>query len=129
VLGIGGFARPFTPATAEGFFRAGFYGIGPVAGNGAEATDPRGLAGHLRSLLEAAPRERRALGTLCRDVVLERYSLRAAADRLEAVYADALATRPSHRRRLAEAARTLAYRTGSELVPERAKVRARRVLR
>jgi glycosyltransferase involved in cell wall biosynthesis len=129
VLGTRGFARPFTPATAEGFFRAGFYGVGPLNGDGAGATDPHGLAGHLRRLLAAAPLERRALGTLCRDVVLERYSLRAAAARLEAVYADALAIRPPRRRRIAEAARTLAYRTGSELVPERAKTRIRRVLR
>jgi glycosyltransferase involved in cell wall biosynthesis len=126
VLGIRGFARPFTPATADVFFRQGFYGVGSDAGghNGTSA-----LAAHLRQLLDAGPEERRRLGALSRRVVLDRYSLGAAAERLEAVYCEALGTRPTRRRRAREATRTFTYRSGSELVPERAKARVRPLLR
>lgn len=124
VLGIQGFSRPFTEDTAEEFFTAGFYGIG-----GGAADDPGLLAAQLRALLDAGAGERARLGAFSRQVVLERFSLALATERLDAAYADALAHRPGRSRVLAEAARTAGYRGASELLSERVKGRIRPLLR
>jgi glycosyltransferase involved in cell wall biosynthesis len=123
VLGIGGYARPFTEETAAEFLSAGFYGVG------AGPSMPEELAAHLRPLTSAAPEQRARLGAYGRQVVLERFSLDAAAARLDAVYAEALAASASRGRTLTEAARPAAYRAGSELISERAKARIRPLLR
>lgn len=123
VLGIRGYARPFTEATAPEFFRAGFYGVG------AGPSEPEALAEDLRPLVGATPEERARLGAFGRQVVLDRFSLDAAAGQLEAVYAEALAYRPGRARIVADAARTAAYRAGSELISERTKARIRPLLR
>lgn len=83
VLGEGGFSQVVEPATIDWFLFHGFYGTGNVD------TSPELPVRQLRALLEDGSR-RRELGGLARRVVSERFSLRAASERLERVYRDAI---------------------------------------
>ena len=114
VLGAHGFAKPFLPSTAREFLTGGFYG------RGSGDLGPRPLASHIRDLA-CQPARRAELGAFGSRLVWERFSLKAAADSLESVYAAAASQRWPGRRRLREAARSAAYRTGSQLLPAGAK--------
>lgn len=97
VQGENGFARVFDRESAPFFLHAGFYGVG-TGGSAAPA-----VADGLRRL--AADRAERAdLGRYGREVVEQRFSLEAAADRLEALYEQARDSLPSRRADLAQAA-------------------------
>jgi glycosyltransferase involved in cell wall biosynthesis len=122
VLGTHGFARPFAPETAGAFFSGGFYGIG--SGD----LDPRPLAEHIAALA-ADPGRRAELGAYSRQVILDRFSLKAAAASLDDVYTEAMTVRPGPGRRMREAARTAAYRTAADGVPAGFKDRVRPLLR
>jgi glycosyltransferase involved in cell wall biosynthesis len=117
VLGIKGFSRPFDEQTAEHFNEVGFYGIG--------SGEPGPLAAQIAALLDEE--RRRRLGSLSREVVLESYSLAAAADTLEALYRDELA-RPA-RGRVAAALRTMAHRTAADLASDAMRDRLRPLVR
>lgn len=80
VQGDHGFERLLTPETLKSFLWAGFYGSG---GNGAHDLTPL-----LRTLL-SSPSRRAQLGSWCRDLVVARFSLASAAERLERLYLDA----------------------------------------
>lgn len=110
-LGIGGFSRPVTPQTLDYFLQAGFYGIG----GGDLAVEP--LAEQIAALARDA-RLRASLGEWSRQVVLNRFSLKAAADALSEAYAAALAGQPGRLRRNREALRIAAHRAGAELTPQ-----------
>jgi hypothetical protein len=114
VLGEDGFSLPFAPDTARYFLEAGFYGRGPGD------RDPRALAEQIRPLLDD-PRLRAGRGAYGRDLVVERFSLRAATDHLERLYRDAVATPVPVGRRLSEAAWMSCYRLGAQLIPDGAK--------
>jgi len=121
VLGICGFSKPFEPSTAEEFFADGFYGIG--SGD----TDPWPLAEQIRAL--AASNDLRiGLGTFSRQVVLNRFSLKTATDRLENVYTNALAQRSSPANRWIEVAWMASYWTAVKVLPKGLKNRIRKVL-
>jgi glycosyltransferase involved in cell wall biosynthesis len=110
VLGTQGFARTFTPETAASFFSGGFYGIG--SGD----LDPRPLGKQIAELAADA-RRREELGTYSRHIIVERFSLKEAAARLDEVYGAALRSRSGVARRVREAARTALYRTAADTVP------------
>lgn len=86
VQGDEGVWRALEPGTLDGFLHDGWMCTGP-----GEARD---LEAALRTLL-ADPGLRAARGALGRRVVLDTYSLAAAARRQDAVYADAVAVRPT----------------------------------
>ncbi|WP_084964932.1 glycosyltransferase family 4 protein [Thermoactinospora rubra] len=111
VIGTRGFSRPFTPATADHFLHAGYYGVG----EGIPADDP--LAEQIRELA-ADPARRAELGAWSRRLVVDRYSLHAAAGTLEGIYRDSVATQ---RRSRGELARTAVYRAVADIVPDAAK--------
>ncbi|MBG0827443.1 glycosyltransferase family 4 protein [Planomonospora sp. ID67723] len=122
VIGTRGFSRTFRPDTADHFLHVGYYGVG----EGIEDPDP--LAGQIRELaLDAGLRSE--LGSWSRRLVVDRYSLDAAANRLEHIYLEA---RTGQRRRGSELARTAVYRAVADMVPDGAKTglrpMARRVL-
>lgn len=94
VQGEGGFFATLTEATLPQFLTQGWYGVGPDPTAG-----PARLVACLRPLLAATLRAR--LGAFARQVVLDRFSLDAAAELQERVYLDAVAAR---RRRAADAA-------------------------
>lgn len=85
VQGTGGFWELLTPESAESFLRQGWYGHGDGADDGA-------LARALGPVL-ADPAARESLGRFGRRLVTERFSLDAAAGRLEDVYRRTAATR------------------------------------
>lgn len=87
VLGEHGFSKLVEPDTLDWFLFHGFYGIG----NGETSSEL--AAGQLRALMENGA-WRRELGSLARTVVCQRFSVRAAAARLERVYEDSV-RRPS----------------------------------
>jgi glycosyltransferase involved in cell wall biosynthesis len=122
VLGVRGFAKPFLPATAAEFLTGGFYGIGSGDLN------PLPLASHLKELADR-PALRSELGAFGSRLVVERFSLKAASDTLDGVYAAAITQQYPHTSRLREAARVAAHRTGSQLLPAAAKDRLRPVVR
>lgn len=100
VLGENGFAKPFAPDTVDYFLNAGFFGDQPV-------DDPAGhLAGLIGDLRDPALRDER--GGYGQWMVEKRFGLDAAADSLERMYAEALATAPPVPTRLADAAYLLA---------------------
>jgi glycosyltransferase involved in cell wall biosynthesis len=108
VQGERGFNAPFDADHESLFFRQGFYGMGDGTPGG-----PR-LAEHLAVLL-ADPGRRAALGARGREVVVSRYSLRAAAAQLVCIYRDAIAGRLSRRAMLPDAARSAWLRARAEL--------------
>ena len=116
VLGVQDFAKPLLPSTAEKFMYTGFCG----AGTG--DFDPRPLASHIR-LLADQPEMRSQLGTLSRQLVIDRLSLKAASAKLEDVYATAVTqTYPRHQR-VRETMRVLACRDISGRIPQSVKTR------
>ncbi|HET7487646.1 MAG TPA: glycosyltransferase family 4 protein [Acidimicrobiales bacterium] len=119
VLGEQGFSLPFDEQTVDVFLAGGFYGIG--AGD----PDPGPLAAQIEPLL-GDPGRRAALGAMGRRLVLERFSLAAAADRLEAVYRDALRSPVPALPRVREALWSTGYRVAADRLPERAKALLRR---
>jgi phosphatidylinositol alpha-mannosyltransferase len=85
VLGEDGFAAILGPHTVEQFLWQGFYGLGDGD------TDPRELARLIDDLL-SDPARRHQLGEYARQLVVTRFDVRAEAERLEEIYAHALAT-------------------------------------
>ncbi|WP_109505932.1 oligosaccharide flippase family protein [Nocardioides speluncae] len=107
VLGENGFARPLAPDTVDYFLSAGFLGTTPV-------DDPAGhLAGLIGDLRDPALRDER--GGYGQWMVEKRFGLEAAADSLERMYAEALATAPPVPTRLADAAYLLARSAAGDL--------------
>lgn len=104
VQGEAGFSLPFSPETYSTFLWQGFWGIGD-GGSGADQ-----LAGYLDPLL-ADPGHRTALGDFGRKTVVDRFSLRRAADFMEEVYeavaSDSSGLRPSSREVATMAARAM----------------------
>jgi len=84
VVGERGFSEMLTPATAPIFLKQGWYGLGPGSlGSGVPA---------LRLALEplvSSPELRRELGAFARRLVVDRFSLRQAAQRQEEEYLQA----------------------------------------
>jgi glycosyltransferase involved in cell wall biosynthesis len=80
VQGEGGFSLPFSPNTLPTFLWQGFWGVG----DGRSGSDR--LAGHLEALV-CDPALRNQLGDYGRKMVVERFSLRRAADIMEEIYA------------------------------------------
>jgi glycosyltransferase involved in cell wall biosynthesis len=119
VHGIQGFSRPFNPQTYDDFMHTGFWGIGDGD------MDPKPLVREIQ-LLADDPDLRARLGAYARQVVLERFSLDAAAAKLEEVYARAMADPIGLRRRIAEAVRAASHRAASEILPDQVKDRLRR---
>lgn len=119
VLGEQGFSEVFSPETAEQFLWRGFYGLGD-----GDRREHR-LAAQLGALF-ADPARRDALGEFGRRTVDERYALTPAAARLEAMYRQVAAAGPQPRpARLVEGARSLAVRSGTNMVPATVKRRLR----
>ena len=108
VQGERGFNAPFDADHEPLFFRQGFYGVGDGRPGG-----PR-LAAHIAALL-ADPAGRAALGARGRKVVMSRYSLRAAADKLLRIYQAAMGARLERRAMLPDAARSAWLRLCTEL--------------
>ena len=98
IVGGNGFALPFEPATAEYFFRYGFYGQGPMYD----------LTEALRRIL-SDPALRVSLGQFSRRTVESRYSLDVAYHRLERIYLAALRNRPNSSERWLNPAQALAH--------------------
>ncbi|MGN9910406.1 glycosyltransferase family 4 protein [Phytohabitans sp. LJ34] len=119
VLGIEGFSRECTPETLDHFLSAGFWGIGDGD------LDAGPLAEQIR-VLAADPTLRGRLGGWSRRLVLERFSLKAAADKLAEVYARALAQHQPPTRRIGEAARVAAHKAAADMMPESVRQRLRR---
>lgn len=84
VVGEEGFSEVFSPETAALFLEQGYHGVGP--------SDPDGLrlAGQLRRLFDPTLREE--LAAFGAAVVHERYALDVITDRLERIYAEAIAS-------------------------------------
>lgn len=101
VVGEQGFTMPVTPATMDVFVRTGFYGIG--AGRPDPDDDP---LPELIAALADDPNQRQTLGDFGSSLVQERYSLDAAAARLDEIYADVAASPPRLARRVADATAT-----------------------
>ncbi|MDD4904807.1 MAG: hypothetical protein PHD39_01430, partial [Methylobacter tundripaludum] len=94
---------------------------------GSGDTDPWPLAEQIRAL--AASNDLRiGLGTFSRQVVLNRFSLKTATDRLENVYTNALAQRSSPANRWIEVAWMASYWTAVKVLPKGLKNRIRKVL-
>ncbi|HEX5404355.1 MAG TPA: glycosyltransferase family 4 protein [Pseudonocardiaceae bacterium] len=102
VVGERGFSELLTERTAPKFLADGWYGLGP-------GSRGEGVAGMRRSLAAvlADPALRNELGAYGRQLVLSRFSLRSAAEALEAEYQQAIEDLMP-RRRLAGAATTSA---------------------
>jgi glycosyltransferase involved in cell wall biosynthesis len=90
VQGERGFARTYDEHSAPTFLHGGFYGLGD-GGSAAPA-----VAASLTELFEEVAR-RDELGRLGRSIVLERFSLRSAADRLLDLYGETVAEGPARR--------------------------------
>ena len=87
VLGVHGFARVFEPATADYFYRAGFFGDGVT-------NDPVGhIAEQVNALMDKA--RRTSLGSFGLGEVRARFSLDSSAEKLETIYRTTLETAPS----------------------------------
>jgi hypothetical protein len=86
VLGEGTFSLPLTPDTLAHFSYEGFFGYSEGADLGAQ------MAEQLRPLITDKARRDR-LGQFGRRLVLQRYSIDVAVDRLEATYREAIRTR------------------------------------
>lgn len=121
VVGIKGFFLSATPETVEHFLREGFYGVG--TGD----VDPAPLAADLRKLLDD-PGRRAELGRWGRQLVLDRFSLKIAAQTLDGVYKRALAHPATPTRRLTEGARVAGHKAIADLLSDGARRRVRRLL-
>ncbi|MDO3704290.1 glycosyltransferase family 4 protein [Micromonospora sp. C28SCA-DRY-2] len=121
VLGIRGFSRTCAPETIDYFFRWGFYGLGDGD------LDPAPLAAQLGELVDDR-RLRVERGDWGRQLVLGRFSLKAATQTLHEVYAGALRDRPGAAARLREGLRVAAHKGAADLVPAAARQRIRRML-
>lgn len=99
VQGEKGFNAPFDADHEPFFLRHGFYGIGDGSPGG-----PR-LAEHLSRLL-SSPEQRALIGRRGRQIVVERFSLRAAARRLAEIYETTAARRVSRSALLPDALRS-----------------------
>lgn len=101
VLGVQGFSELLTEHSAPTFLAQGWYGLGPGSlGAGVPA-----LREVIR-LLATDPGRRAELGGFARRLVVDRFSLTAAAELQERVYATALENRPAGRVLAADALRT-----------------------
>ncbi len=109
VLGEGGFSEPFTPETSARFLWQGFYG------QGRRETGPDPLAAQLEQLLADTAALRR-LGEYSRQLVLERFSLRAASGTVEQLYKIAQTGRPQSPLAIADEATRTSYRVASSAV-------------
>jgi glycosyltransferase involved in cell wall biosynthesis len=118
VLGMRGFAKPFVPEGAEEFLVGGFYGYG--SGD----LDPAPLAASIRDLADR-PEHRAELGAYGRQLVWDRFSLKAASATLEDIYTTAADHKRALGRRMWEAARVATCRTASEGLSDVAKDRLR----
>jgi glycosyltransferase involved in cell wall biosynthesis len=81
VQGEGGFSLPFAPETHDTFLWQGFWGVGDGSSGAIR------LAGHIEALVVDSARRSR-LGEYGRATVVERFSLRRAADIIEEIYAE-----------------------------------------
>jgi len=104
VLGIGGFSLECTPETVSHFFREGFYGVGDGR--------PAPLSDQLRHVLS----RKTELAVWGRRTILERYSLRAAAEALDHLY-QVTAAQP-RRAVLRAASRTGLHKFAAEALPD-----------
>jgi len=118
VLGMRGFAKPFVPAGAEEFLVGGFYGYG--SGD----LDPAPVAASIRDLADR-PELRAELGAFGRQLVWDRFSLKAASATVEDIYATAVDHKRALGRRMWEAVRVATCRTASEGLSDAAKDRLR----
>lgn len=118
VLGIRGFAKPFVPEGAEEFLVGGFYGYG------SSDLDPAPLAASIQDLADR-PELRAELGAFGRQLVWDRFSLKAASATLEDIYATAVDHKRVLGRRTWEAVRVATCRTASEGLSGAAKDRLR----
>jgi glycosyltransferase involved in cell wall biosynthesis len=121
VLGIRGFFLPAGPDTVDHFLREGFYGIGEGD------VDAAPLAEALRTLVDD-PALRAERGRWGRQLILDRFSLEAAAKTLNEVYERALAHRVPARRRLSEGARVAGHKAIADSLSDGARQRVRRLL-
>jgi glycosyltransferase involved in cell wall biosynthesis len=121
VLGTRNFARLLTSATVQEFLVGGFGGFWEPC---FDDFDPRQLAAFIRDLADQ-PELRSELGEFGKQLVVERFSLRAAAASLEDIYAAAIDQTCPRSRRLWEGARVAVHRTGSEALPVTVKDRLR----
>lgn len=117
VQGEGGFFELLDRASQATFLHQGWYGVGHVPQDVAASR----LAQTIESLVVDAER-RRDLGALAREIVVERYSLPAAARVQEKIYRSALKQPYTWRHRGADAARS-----GAGLLAYKAKRRVDRV--
>jgi glycosyltransferase involved in cell wall biosynthesis len=118
VLGMQGFAKPFVPAGAEEFLVGGFFG------QGSGDLDPAPLAATIRDLADR-PELRAELGAFGRQLVWDRFSLKAASATLEDIYITAVDHKRVPGRRMSEAVRVATCRTASEWLSDAAKDRLR----
>lgn len=115
VLGDGGFSEIFEPKTAGQFLWRGFYGEGDGG--------PDTLFDQLTDLLDE-PERADELAEFGRRTVTERYGLDAATARLETLYREVAGGRAQNRGALVvEGARSLAVRSGTNIVPRGVKQR------
>ena len=121
VLGVRGFAKPYLPSGAEEFLADGFYGVGSGDLN------PGPLAASIRDLANR-PALRAELGAFGSQLIWDRFSLKAASATLDGVYATVVDEERSGGRRLREAIRVAACRTGSEELSQAAKDRLRPIV-
>ena len=121
VLGIKGFFLSAGAETEDYFLRAGFYGIG--TGD----VDPAPLAADLRKLVDD-PELRAERGRWGRRLVLDRFSLKTAAQTLSGVYERALAEPATPARRFTEGARVAGHKAVADLLSDGARRRVRRLL-
>ncbi|HEX6872416.1 MAG TPA: glycosyltransferase family 4 protein [Micromonosporaceae bacterium] len=122
VLGIEGFSLHCAPDTIDYFLAAGFYGVG-TSDRAAGAT----LADQVRHLAADASARTR-IGAWGRQLVLDRFSLKAATQTLTEVYQRALAERVPTSRRWREGVRVAGYKAAADLMSSSARQRIRRVL-
>ena len=116
VQGELGFWRLLDDGSLPQFLREGWYGLG-------DGSDGAPVLADVLARLHAQPQLRDRCATLARRVVVERFSLDSAAERLEQLYAEAVATRPH---RLATAPRVVRPLQQALLHDVRRKVARRR---
>jgi glycosyltransferase involved in cell wall biosynthesis len=124
VLGEHGFSEVFEPKTADQFLWRGFYGDG----TGNDEFGPEHLYNQLADLIDE-PERRAALAGFGLRIVSERYGLEAATAGLERLYRE-VAGQPAGRRGplVIEGARSLAVRSGTNIVPRGVKQRVASLL-
>lgn len=118
VLGVKGFAKPFVPDGAEEFLVGGFFGYG--SGD----LDAAHLAASIRDLADR-PELRAELGAFGRQLIWDRFSLKAASATLEDIYATAVSHKRVLGQRMWEASRVTTCRTASQGLSDAVKGRLR----